>query len=123
MPDELTRGDIDRLLGRARGIWKKAPAALAPVEYDELPILLSVVVGDISRLVRDARERDALEQDVEIDRRAVAKELGNLVLSSIRWADELSLDPWACIEVASAAQSAYVRRLAAEPLAERKDGE
>jgi hypothetical protein len=104
----LNRTDIDRLLSHTRKVWDEAP--IAPTTYEDLPSLLSVLTGDVSRLVRDAREGGE-----EIDRRDVAKELGNFVLSCIRWANELGLDPWACIMAASTAQSAYVRRLLAEP--------
>jgi hypothetical protein len=67
--------------------------------------VLTTVVGDIARAVRDESESGGL------DRAALTRELGNLALSSLRLAVEVGLDPAECVAAASEAQQAYVDRL------------
>ena len=85
-------------------IWEAAP--VPPIRYEDLPSLMSVMVGDVARIVRDARENGH-----DIDTAEVGKELGNFVLSCTRWAYELGLDPVACVEDAAEAQRAYMKKL------------
>lgn len=88
------------MLSRARTIWANAP----PVDADRLVVLLAVVLGDL------ARQGRARMEGGDVDREALAKELGNVLLSVVRWCDDLDLDPAGCVERAIKAQQVYVHR-------------
>jgi hypothetical protein len=75
--------------------------------------VLSVVVGDIGRVVRTAEETGITDLETLI------RELGNLALSSMRLAVELGLDPAECVAAASEAQRAYVERRAGQTEVDR----
>lgn len=68
-------------------------------------VLLAVIQGDLARQARNGME------DCAIDRAEVAKELGNLVLSSLRWMDNLGLDADECLKCAMEAQKSYIEKL------------
>lgn len=65
---------------------------------NEIVVAMGVVYGDLCRQARDGVEDDELK-----------KELGNMIVSSIRWCDDLGLDPNECIEKALAAQKKFAR--------------
>lgn len=95
--------DPAELLAHARTIWGD--------HHDDLPtiaVALTVVTGDIARGARAAQEGrpDAIGH--------VGKELGNLILSAVRWCDDLGLDPAECVARGAEAQRAYVARRATE---------
>lgn len=87
------------VLAEARAIWGDRRMTLI-----EVAIATVVVSGDICREAR--RESEGGEADMA----EVAKELGNLMLSAPRWADDLGLSIDECIDRALAAQREYVRR-------------
>lgn len=95
-----TQAAVAVLLETGRDIWGDSET-----RCEDLPIRLAVMVGDIARVVRDADEARA-----PVDQDEIAKELGNFVLSAIRWADDLGLDPVECIELAAEAQRRYVAK-------------
>lgn len=117
MKDDLSLdAAVKTLLVTGRTIWGDSETT-----PEDLPARLGVMTGDVSRLVRDATETSE-----PVDAEELAKELGNFVLSCVRWADDLGLDPTNCVEHAIAAQERYVSKdgLAprrAPPLTEPRD--
>lgn len=85
---------LRELLATARTIWGNLRMTLP-----DITIAATVVVGDLARAARDGT-----------DDNDAARELGNLILSSIRWADDLGLDLDECIRLATLAQIAHVER-------------
>ncbi len=115
------------LLTQARQIWgaKKGPLGISRTTGQPLgPIVnrLMVGVGDLARLARDNPD---LGEGVEFDsaRRGfffvgdlddkvfheLKKELGNILFSTVRWIDDLGLDPLACLELAIEAQEKFAK--------------
>src|SRR5690606_7482431 len=82
---------LDDLVRRAAGI------ALPSEPADFLAALLRIG-GDLARAYESARRAD------------MERELGNLVVSSLRWMVRYGLDPRRCIETAERAQRAYAER-------------
>lgn len=91
---------MDEMLRAAREIWSDRRMPMRPIVT-----CLMVTVGDLARQAR------AVDEGHPVDREQVAKELGNLMLSTRRWMDDLGLDAGRCLELAMAAQSAYVADL------------
>lgn len=85
------------LLAVGREIWQGTP----PMSLEHVAVAAATVVGDIARLARGQWEGE------ELDRLALAKELGNLMLSAPRWADDLGLDTQECLDAADDAQRRY----------------
>lgn len=86
---------VARILASGRRIWG--------ADRMELPAIANcatVVVGDLARAARDITE-GASSGDAQ-------REVGNLVVSSVRWADDLGYDVGGCITAALDAQTAYV---------------
>lgn len=73
------------------------------MDLPHVAVAACTVTGDIARISRD-------EIEGATDRSALARELGNLILSSVRWASDLGLDPAECVMEAQAAQRRYVAR-------------
>lgn len=108
------------LLVQGRQIWEGAPSATPPHRHDlhEIVERLMVGVGDLARLARDNIGPDPTDGDFtssvrwistkEAVRRETMKELGNIVFSTIRWIDDLGLDPLECLELAIEAQERFV---------------
>jgi hypothetical protein len=92
---------MDEMLRAARYIWGTQDR----MNLRDVAECVAVVSGDLSRQAR------ALGEGRGCDMQEVAKELGNLMLSTRRWMDDLSLDAGRCLELAMAAQSAYVADL------------
>lgn len=92
---------IEEMLLEGRKIWPEK------MTLKDIAICLTVITGDVARCARGAL-KDELKEDV-------GKELGNLVLSSLRWMQDLGLAPERCLEKALEAQRVYA--------AEEKPGE
>jgi hypothetical protein len=93
---------LDDLLRQARAVW-----GIQPMPLVEIAVALGVVHGDICRQAR----RQAEGQDVHAEE--LAKELGNLILSAVRWCDDLGYRVGDCVGLAAEAQASYARRLEA----------
>ena len=67
-------------------------------------ILMSMgkVFGDLCRWGRNAKKDRAMHTDEELQ-----KELGNMIVSTVRWCDDLGYDPEQCIERALKAQEKF----------------
>lgn len=91
--------DISAPLARSRQAFPD------PTGPDAYPTLLAVVTGDIARITRDAEGNYDQLDIVEI-----GVELGNLVLSSLRWLEDLGLDPAEVLAAAAERQVAYAVR-------------
>lgn len=113
---EAVHAGLKALLVQGRQIWEGAPPMGAPPKrhtLDEIVVRLMVGVGDLARLGRDghgvATEKN--EQGVELEfawRQELKKELGNILFSTVRWIDDLGLDPLECLELAVEAQENFV---------------
>jgi hypothetical protein len=97
---------IAALLAAARKIWGAERMTLP-----EIIVCLNVILGDIARLQRD---RDRERSLPGVWDRALKKELGNLILSTIRWCDDLDFNPNECIIEAQKAQAVMADRLRIE---------
>lgn len=89
--------DLDDILKKGRSIWGDDKLSL-----EEIIVRLSVVVGDISRLARDEAEGGKA-----LDAEELKKELGNVIVSVIRWCDDLGYSPEDCVKLAVRAQESY----------------
>lgn len=90
---------LEAILDAALTIW--GPDRM---ELPHIAVCASVVAGDLARLARHAVEVGPVNGD------DIAKELGNLIVSAVRWAHDLDLDPESCVASALVAQAAYVER-------------
>lgn len=103
---------------QARQIWGNDRLTL-----DKILIRLQVGVGDIARLVRDLPP-DMMPDTIESDllayttrreaklapwKREVKKGLGNILFSTIRWIDDLGLDPMECLDLAIETQEKFAK--------------
>lgn len=84
---------LDELLATAREIWGGRA-----MRADAICTAMAVVHGDICRAIRD----DNTEE--------LAKEMGNMLLSTVRWCDDLGLDIEECLRAAERSQRAFVAR-------------
>jgi hypothetical protein len=89
---------ITKLLKEARTIWgKRSPDAdqttIKLKELDRIIVRMGVVYGDICRW---RRERDRIPKNGPLYDE-LQKEMGNMILSTIRWCDDLGFDPEDCI--------------------------
>lgn len=89
---------IEELLELARKTWPQK------MSEQEIAVAMGVVYGDICQYVRDHSE----DKDVNVE--VLKKELGNIIFSTIRWCDDLGLDPNECIELAKATQERYASK-------------
>ena len=90
---------LEDLLAQARDIWGSDV-----MTADEIAVAMGVVYGDICRVIRDESEKR------QVDEQELKKELGNMIFSSIRWADDLGFDAVECVSLATDSQKAYVYR-------------
>lgn len=95
---EDVRTALKALLVQGRQIW--GGVQLTPAE---IVLRLMVGVGDLARAVRDGRPPD---NQTLLD---VQRELGNIIFSTIRWIDDLGLDPLECLDLAIEAQEKFAR--------------
>ena len=86
--------NINGILAEARGIWGDERLSLP-----QIIACIGVINGDICRQQRSGR------QDAE----EVKKELGNLIVSTIRWCDDLGCSANECVELAIDCQREFVR--------------
>lgn len=93
--------DTEELLDWARRIWNGTPT----MTLQTIVAAHGKVHGDICEVAR------TMDESALLDEAALAKELGNLILSAIRWADDLGLDIDECIQLAKDAQYRYATRL------------
>ncbi len=91
---------IAALRVQGRQIWGSTRHTLP-----EIVLRLTIVAGDLARLARDGEA--AL--DVGEYTRSLKKELGNILLSTIRWIDDLGLDPLECLDRAIEAQERFTK--------------
>ena len=100
----LTDGQADSIrdiLAEGRRIWGDRSLSLGDALLHH-----AKVTGDLALLWRNRFQGHSIEPaDME-------REVGNLIVSWIRWADDLGLDPVDCIRAALAAQEQYAERLA-----------
>ena len=89
--------DIRDLLKQGRQIWGKKKCNLS-----EIIIRMGKVFGDICRWERNAPKDRKMHT-----KRELKKELGNIIFSTIRWCDDLGLDPEDCIREAIKAQKKF----------------
>lgn len=89
---------IRTLWSLGRSIWADWP----DMQLTQIAICLAVIEGDISRQARAHEEGDT--PDLE----EVGRELGGLILSAIRWMDDLGLNPHDHIWKAIATQRKHV---------------
>lgn len=87
-------------LERGRAIWGNEKLTL-----EQIIIRMGKVFGDLCRYARDADKDKALHNDAELK-----KELGNIIVSTVRWADDLGFDPDECAEIALKAQSDFASK-------------
>lgn len=91
---------VSELLALGREIWGNQR-----LELTQITDRLMAVVGDISRASRDHDEGG------ELNTNEVAKEFGNLILSAIRWCDDLGIDLDTALVLGTVAQRKYAQRL------------
>jgi len=91
---------VSELLTLGREIWGEQRLTL-----QQIAVRLQVTVGDIARAARTEDEGQ------EINRAEVGKELGNLILSCIRWCDDVGIEPDLALVLATVAQRHYARQL------------
>ena len=85
------------LLKQSRKIWGKQKLTLS-----QIIVRMGNVFGDICRWERNAPKDKKMHTKVELK-----KEMGNMILSSVRWCDDLGFDPEECIEEALKAQKKF----------------
>lgn len=89
--------EIKQLLKQGREIWSPEKLTLAQI----IP-RMGKVFGDICRWERNAPKDKTAHTEEELK-----KEIGNMIFSSIRWADDLGYDPEECINLAIACQKRF----------------
>lgn len=89
--------EILDLLKQTRQIWGKQKLTLS-----QIIVRMGKVFGDICRW-----ERNALKDKKAHTKKELQKEMGNMILSSIRWCDDLGFDPEGCIKEAMFAQKKF----------------
>ncbi len=88
---------IKELLKQGREIWGPEKLSVA-----EIIPRMGKVFGDICRWERNAPKDKISRTDEELK-----KELGNLIFSTIRWADDLGYDPEECVKLAIECQKKF----------------
>lgn len=89
--------EIKELLVQGREIWGSQKLSLA-----EIIPRMGKVFGDICRWERNAPKDKNLHTDEELK-----KEMGNMIFSTIRWADDLGYDPEECVRLAIVCQKKF----------------
>jgi hypothetical protein len=92
--------EIKKLLNESREIWGKEKLSLA-----QIIVRMGKVLGDICRWERNAEKDKKIHTDNELK-----KELGNMILISIKFCDDLGYDPEECIEIAKKAQAKFDKK-------------
>lgn len=89
--------DIQSLLQQAREIWGNEK-----LTEEQIVVRMGKVFGDICRHARNETGDQGIHTKEELE-----KELGNMIFSTIRWADDLGLNPEECIRRAMESQRNY----------------
>lgn len=89
--------EIKNLLDQGREIWGNKKLSLS-----QIIVRMGKVFGDICRW-----ERNALKDKKTHTKKELQKEMGNMILSSLRWCDDLGFDPEDCIKEALKAQKNF----------------
>lgn len=89
--------EISNLLEQSKQIWGKQKLNLS-----QIIVRMGKVFGDICRWERNAPKDKNIHTKKELQ-----KEMGNMILSSIRWCDDLGFDPEDCIKEAVKAQKKF----------------
>lgn len=88
--------EIKQILNESRDIWGNQK-----LELPQIVVRMGKVFGDICRYARNEKPADApSEADMK-------KELGNMIVSTARWCDDLGFDPDECVDLALEAQKKY----------------
>ncbi len=92
--------DIQTLLHHGRTIWGDQNLTLS-----EIIVRLNVSLGDLARIARnsDKDRTNSSREDLE-------REMGNIIFSTIRWCDDLGLNPEICIERAMECQKRFAEQ-------------
>jgi hypothetical protein len=91
---------IRELVALGRDIWGNHRYRL-----DEIVIRLMKGVGDLALIVREGEPRSP---ELRVERALeIKKELGNIIISTIRWCDDLGFDVIECVALAVEAQRKY----------------
>jgi len=106
---DAVHAGISALRVQGRQIW--GPERLT---LDQVVVRLMVGVGDIARITRDRPvfkgggiiKMTLLKNSAVVD---LKKELGNILFSTIRWIDDLGLDPIECLDLAIVAQEKFAK--------------
>jgi len=93
--------EIKQLLIKSRHIWGDGKLTLS-----QIIIRMGKVFGDICRYERNAKITDRAEGEA-----GLKKELGNMIVSTVCWCDDLGYDPHECIDIAIAAQEDYQKNI------------
>ena len=88
--------EIKQILEESRLIWGNKKCDLPMIV-----VRMGKVFGDICRYTRNERtsDRGAATE--------IQKELGNMIVSSTRWCEDLGYDPDECVRIALEAQKEY----------------
>jgi len=86
------KSGVSALLVQSRQIWGDTRHNLP-----DIIVRLMVGVGDIARTARDYVGRHIKGDEWDED---LKKELGNVILSTIRWTDDLGFDVLECLDLA-----------------------
>lgn len=89
---------VEEILREGRAIWGDQKLKLA-----EVVVRLGVTFGDLCRCARGADKDPGGREELE-------KEIGNIIVSCVRWADDLGLDVQGCIDRALVAQRLFAER-------------
>lgn len=92
--------EIKELLICARKIWGGQKLSLL-----QIVVRMGKVFGDICCWARGEKPTDA-PSEAELK-----KELGNMIVSTIRWCDDLGYDPDECVDLALQAQKKYCQEI------------
>lgn len=106
--DQVHAG-LSALRVQGRQIWGDTRHSLP-----EIVVRLMVGVGDLARLDRDGYSTHGrtASEDLEIQERwhrEIKKEFGNIILSTVRWIDDLGFDPLECLDLAIEAQEKFAK--------------
>lgn len=103
---DAVHAGLSALRVQGRQIW--GPYAL---QLDEIVIRMMVGVGDLARAVRGGGLPARMDGSAQAERelKEIQKELGNLILSTVRWIDDLGLDPMECLDLAIDAQERFAQ--------------
>lgn len=90
--------EIKNLLQQGREIWGQNFRMTLP----QIIVAMGKIFGDICRWERDAEKDKSVHTDEDLK-----KELGNIILSTIRWCDDLGYDPEECVNLAIESQKKF----------------